>query len=45
MTYIVTRRYVVPQLPDLPPPTDNFSENSDFENGLNWDKRKNNPDS
>ena len=29
----------------MPPPTDNFSENSDSENELNWDKRKNNPDS
>jgi len=45
LTYRGTRRYVAPQLPDLPPPTDNFSENSDSENELSWDKRKNNPDS
>lgn len=40
-----TSTYAAPQLPDLPPPTDNFSDNSDSENELNWDKRKNNPDS
>jgi hypothetical protein len=40
-----TARYDAPKLPDLPAPTDNFSENSDPENELNWDKRKNNPDS
>jgi len=45
LTYRGTRCYVAPQLPDLPPPPDNFSENSDSENELNWDKRKNNPDS
>lgn len=45
LTYRGTGRYVAPQLPDLPPPPDNFSENSDSENELNWDKRKNNPDS
>ena len=45
LTYRGTRRYVAPQLPDLPPLNDNFSENSDSENELNWDKRKNNPDS
>lgn len=38
-------RYAAPSLPDLPAPPDNFSENSDSENELNWDKRKNNPDS
>jgi hypothetical protein len=42
-TYRGTRRYVTPQLSNLPPPTD-ISENSDSENELNWDKRKNNRD-
>ena len=40
-----TSTYAALQLPDLPPRTDNFSKNSDSENELNWDKRKNNPDS
>ena len=43
--YRSSSTYAVPQLPDLPSPTDNFSENSDSENELSWDKRKNNPDS
>ena len=44
-SYRGTARYAAPKLPDLPAPPDNFSENSDPENELNWDKRKNNPDS
>jgi hypothetical protein len=43
LSYRDTVRYVAPQLPDLPLPTD-ISENSDSENELNWDKRKNNRD-
>ncbi len=44
-SYRGTARYAAPQLPNLPAPADNFSENLDSENELSWDKRKNNPDS
>jgi len=45
LSYRSSSTYAAPQLPDLPSPTDKFSENSDSENELSWDKRKNNPDS
>ena len=44
-SYRSSSTYAAPQLPDLPSSTDKFSENSDSENELSWDKRKNNPDS
>ena len=44
LTYRSTSTYATPSLPDLPSPTDKFSENLESENEFSWDKTKNNPE-